>query len=96
MKNHPRDRHVLAAAVACSADYVVTFNLKDFVFPPAETPKTAVIGPSTFLMQLESPDRAVVERRLGEQATAIGVTLDDLLDRLAVSVPGFVSLLRHH
>ena len=30
MKNHPKDRHVLAAAVACSADYVVTFNLKDF------------------------------------------------------------------
>jgi hypothetical protein len=27
---HPKDRHVLAAAVACRADCVVTFNLKDF------------------------------------------------------------------
>ena len=31
MENHPKDRHVLAAAVACHADYVVTFNLKDFL-----------------------------------------------------------------
>jgi predicted nucleic acid-binding protein len=30
MENHPKDRHVLAAAVACRADYLVTFNLKDF------------------------------------------------------------------
>jgi hypothetical protein len=30
MENHPKDRHVLAAAVACRADCLVTFNLKDF------------------------------------------------------------------
>ena len=34
MKNHPKDRHVLAAAVRCRAQMIVTFNLKDF---PAET-----------------------------------------------------------
>ena len=28
MTNDPKDRHVLAAAVACRADYLVTFNLK--------------------------------------------------------------------
>lgn len=32
LTNHPKDRHVLAAAVACRADYLVTFNLKHF--PP--------------------------------------------------------------
>jgi predicted nucleic acid-binding protein len=31
MTNHPKDRHVLAAAVASRADYLVTFNLKDFI-----------------------------------------------------------------
>jgi hypothetical protein len=96
MKNHPKDRHVLAAAVACRADYLVIFNLKDF--PPAAVHKykNAVIGPSTFLTQLAVLNRAVVEQRLGDQAAAIGMSINDLLDRLAGSVPGFVSLLRQH
>jgi hypothetical protein len=30
MPNHPKDRHVLAAAVAIEADFLVTENRKDF------------------------------------------------------------------
>jgi len=94
MKNHPKDRHVLAAAVACRADYVVTFNLKDFVPALSDAHTTAVIGPSTFLKQLAAVDRDVVEQRLREQAAAIGIRLKDLLDRLGDSAPAFISLLR--
>jgi predicted nucleic acid-binding protein len=94
MTNHPKDRHVLAAAVACRADYLVTFNLKHFLTQPAGWHQVMVIGPSTFLKKLFAIDAAVVEERLCDQAKAIGISTDQLLERLAGSVPGFVSLLR--
>jgi predicted nucleic acid-binding protein len=94
MKNQAKDRHVLAAAVACHADYLITFNLKHFVWQPAGAYKVAAIGPSTFLNKLAALDRPTVEARICDQAAAIGVSVDNLLDRLAGSVPGFVSRLR--
>jgi predicted nucleic acid-binding protein len=94
MRNHPKDRHVLAAAVACRADYLVTFNLKDFVSPSPDTHAVTAIGPSSFLKLLASRERSVVEERLHQQASAIGISMNDLLDRLAGAVPGFVSVLR--
>jgi predicted nucleic acid-binding protein len=94
MSNHPKDRHVLAAAVACRADYLVTFNLKDFAPQAVNKYMVEVMGPSTFLKHLAGLNRSAVEERLGDQAAAIGVSIDDILDRLAVSVPGFVSSFR--
>jgi predicted nucleic acid-binding protein len=94
MENHPKDRHVLAAAVACRADYLVTFNLKDFPTQAAKKYKIEVIGPSAFLKQLCALDRAIVEERLRDQAAAIRIPVNELLDRLAGSVPGFVSIFR--
>jgi hypothetical protein len=94
MKNHPKDRHVLAAAVACRADYLVTFNLKDFAPVPADAHGIAVIGPSTFLKGLAALDRAMVDQRLAEQAAAIGISINELLDRLGALVPAFISHLR--
>ncbi|MFC4128768.1 hypothetical protein [Nocardia rhizosphaerae] len=34
MENHPKDRHVLAAAIHGNADVLLTFNLKDFAVRP--------------------------------------------------------------
>jgi hypothetical protein len=39
-------------------------------------------------------DHTLVEERLRDQAAAIRVPLNDLLDRLAESLPGFVSTFR--
>jgi hypothetical protein len=94
MKNHPKDRHVLAAGVASRAGYVVTFNLKDFPSEAVGKYDIAAIGPSAFLKQLLVQDRALVKERLRDQASAIGIPINQLLDRLAASVPGFVSAFR--
>lgn len=92
MGNHPKDRHVLAAALACNADYLVTFNLRDF--PATAGDLTAIVGPSAFLKTLWWLDRSAIDARLREQAGAIGFGVDELLDKLAQSVPAFVELLR--
>jgi hypothetical protein len=54
------DRHILAAALACAADVIVTFNTSDF-------PSTAV---APFGMAAESPD-AFVGRLLAERADVV-------------------------
>jgi hypothetical protein len=92
MGNHPKDRHVLAAALTCKADYLVTFNLRDF--PATAGDLTTVVGPSAFLKTLWKLDRSAIEARLREQADAIGFGVEELLERLAQSVPAFVELLR--
>lgn len=51
MTNHPKDRHVLAAAVRCGAHAVVTLNVKDFR-PEAVRPcGIEVLTPDDFLVQ---------------------------------------------
>src|SRR4051794_25360716 len=50
MTCHPKDRHVLAAAVHARCEVLVTFNLRDF---PAESTRDltiAVVSPDAFLL----------------------------------------------
>ncbi len=94
MENHPKDRHVLAAAVRCRADYLVTFNLKDFPARAVEKYSVNVVGPPAFLEQLWALDQMRVRERLNKQAADIHVPISHLLDRLAQSVPAFVAEIR--
>ncbi|WP_159804518.1 RSP_2648 family PIN domain-containing protein [Litoreibacter roseus] len=81
------DIHVLAAAVAGSADVIVTFNAKDF--PRATLAEEGVkrAAPDEFLMQLwlEHPDQvADVVRRVhsdAERLAATDIALRSLLKR---------------
>jgi len=48
----PNDRHVLAAAIACAADVIVTFNINDFPGDTLSPFGIAAVTPDQFLIQL--------------------------------------------
>ena len=94
MTNHPKDRHVLAAAVRCEAQVIITFNVKDFGPDSVKPHGLAVCTPDEFLVnQLRFGTTAILEK-LEAQATARGLALDELFGRLERSVPTAVRILR--
>ena len=97
MTNHPKDRHVLAAAVATDAQVIVTFNLRDF-------PQTALApfaieaqSPDSFLCHLLSQDQTGMLAVITEQAQALrnpSLTVTEVLSALAVHIPEFAQRIR--
>lgn len=97
MTNHEKDRHVLAAAQACGAEAIITFNLRDF--PEDSTAPLGIdaIHPDEFLQTLLAIDPPGVVRALEQQAADLANppwTFDDLLDALDRAVPNFVQAVR--
>ena len=70
MDNHPKDRHVVAVALARSADAIVTINLKDFASQILDTADVAVITPGQ-----------LVERVLDEAPELIGYAVQRMSSR---------------
>lgn len=64
MTNHPKDRHVLAAAVVANASLIVTSNLKDF--PPSALEPFGIdaIHPDNFLLDLRDLYPEAVKSRV--------------------------------
>jgi len=93
MTNHPKDRHVLAAAAHARATAIVTYNKKDF--PPSSLKPHGItaLGPSTFLKDLYTDAATEVITTLEAQAEAISQPLSYLLSRLRVNVPAFVEMI---
>lgn len=56
----PDDRHVLAAAIHCGADAIVTLNLKDFPPAIARRYELEILHPDDFLHQQFGLDSAAV------------------------------------
>jgi len=91
---HEKDRHVVAAALRCNCELIVTYNKKDFPQSVLSDLGVTVLGPSSFLISLYDLEPAIVIRKLTEQAQAIGQTFEQLLDALRLGVPTFVSYIR--
>jgi predicted nucleic acid-binding protein len=90
MTNHSKDRHVLAAAVRCSAEMIVTYNKRHFPPEALEPWGIEVLGPSTFLRYQYDLNPAAVVDKLHAQARNLGRSLPQQLKVLRVAVPAFV------
>lgn len=99
MTNDEKDRHVLAAAVACNAQAVVTLNLGDFPVEACEPFAIEPLHPDVFLLDLYSLDPDEVHSAVERQAAVLRrppMRLDELLECLAVTVPEFAARLHAH
>jgi hypothetical protein len=87
--NHPKDRHVLAAAIHSKSEVIVTFNVKDFT-PAALKPwGISATHPADYLKVLYDHDPAAVTNALHSMAAKTGRSLSEILARLAWYVRPF-------
>jgi predicted nucleic acid-binding protein len=97
MINHPKDRHVLAAAVAADADVIVTLNTRHFPPTACEPHGISVQTPDDLLCEVAEAQPQLVLGVLSAQAarkTRPPMSLPEMLDRLEVHVPRFVGIVR--
>ncbi|MDR3688403.1 MAG: hypothetical protein P4L46_03420 [Fimbriimonas sp.] len=88
-ENHEEDKHVLAAAIRCGAETIVTFNVKDFT-PKALAPwGITAAHPADYLKVLFDHDGAAVTTALHGMSAKAGRSLPEMLARLAWYVKPF-------
>ncbi|MCL6564699.1 MAG: PIN domain-containing protein [Firmicutes bacterium] len=91
MPNDPKDRHVLAAAIASGADVLVTANQKHFAVPPGFC-RLEIQHPDAFLgHQLELAPREFFEalQQLATERRAPMDSVPAILESLRKTVPRF-------
>jgi predicted nucleic acid-binding protein len=97
MTNDPKDRHVLAAAVASGSQTIVTFNLHDFPAQALTPFGIEVQMPDDFLTTFAQFDLQQMIDIVEQQAQDLrnpSKTVPNLLDTLAQHVPTFATLIR--
>lgn len=92
MPNDVGDRHVLAAAVHCNADAIVTMNLRHFSEQLVRPLNVEIVSPDIFLLRLfEDHERLMIEI-LSRQAADLQsppMSVFDVLERLRQQAPTF-------
>lgn len=96
----PDDRHVLAAAIKCKADAIVTFNQKDFPADYLQTFQIEVIHPDDFIYYQIDMAPAICCRAFRDQRNALKkppMTEEEFLIGLQKQqLPQTVSLLKSY
>jgi hypothetical protein len=89
MPNDPKDRHVLAAAVAVGATVVITTNIRDFAVDDATGFRVAPQTPDDFLTSLLDDTTTVdaTMAALRDHARFHCWTIAELLELLATTTP---------
>lgn len=102
MTNQVKDRHVLAAAVACDADRIITCNLRDFPPDSCEPHGVEPEHPDDFLLGLWDREPRLITRVVTEQATDTGrhgprlTPLDVLAYLASAGAHQFADTVRRH
>ncbi|MPZ83165.1 MAG: PIN domain-containing protein [Actinophytocola sp.] len=97
MTNHPKDRHVLAAAVRADAAVIVTHNVKDFPSSALLPYDIDAVHPDDFLLDQLDLYPAQTRRCVREQVAACQnplITVAQLLSTLDKTVPRFAAMIR--
>lgn len=97
MTNDPKDRHVLAAAVAGGAEIIVTDNLRDFPAEALAPFHISAQSPDEFLMGLflahpEEMAQIIIEQAADLHRPPQGP--QDVLNKLALHAPTFAARVR--
>lgn len=93
----PDDRHVLAAAIRCSAQVIVTANLDDFPAAALERFNIEAQSPDQFVLDVVNLAPARVAAVIQQQSAALrnpSRTVDELLEDLSSSLPRAVAALQ--
>ncbi|MFZ4506482.1 MAG: PIN domain-containing protein [Fimbriimonas sp.] len=88
-ENHPKDRHVLAAAIHSRTDVIVTFNVRDFKPEHLRPWGIVAVHPADYLQLLFDHDRATATTVLEAMAAKTRRTLPEIVARLAWHVEPF-------
>ena len=94
MTNHPKDRHVVAAAIVSGASLIGTFNLRHF--KPVDLAKWNVAAehPQHLLKEMFERRSRVVRQKMQDQADRRKISVPRLMNALRSTVPEFVDLIQ--
>lgn len=91
--NDPKDRHVLACAIHCKSELILTYNLRHFPATALEPWGIEAVHPQDYLLTLYSLEPVLVIRQLGAIAQKRRRPLEDQLIDLGRFLPAFSARL---